>query len=133
MICQCGTPMVLTERWTPETCCGPAVELKVVCPRCHSHRLGRGEAIKDQPESLPMPPGFARHKGNPDKPDKPDTRIPCRGGPMFIKSNKPVRLKTETGKTLLVRPHQVIEVSDAIGRKLVGQAPDQIRQVRAKR
>lgn len=53
MICQCGTPMVLTERWTPETCCGPAVELTMVCPGCSAHAVNPGTTINRQPDPPP--------------------------------------------------------------------------------
>jgi hypothetical protein len=30
----CHGPMLIQENWSPEACCGPAVELVTICPRC---------------------------------------------------------------------------------------------------
>ena len=38
----CHGPLMVVERWTPETCCGPAVEVVTVCPRCLTHTMGAG-------------------------------------------------------------------------------------------
>ncbi len=50
---------------------------------------------------------------------------------MFIRpTTKPIRLKTKTGERIVVRPHQTIEVSEAVGRKLLRLAPGQVRRVK---
>lgn len=49
---------------------------------------------------------------------------------MHIKVKRPVRF-TLNGKSVSVRPHDAaIKVSDAVGKKLLAEAPDRVKKVK---
>lgn len=49
----CHGPLMVVERWTPETCCGPSVELVTVCPRCLSPTVGSGTTNTPEADAFP--------------------------------------------------------------------------------
>ncbi len=50
---------------------------------------------------------------------------------MFIKSSKPVMLKTRQGPVSL-KPHQVVKLPEPLAKRLLAKAPE-IRRVRVRR
>lgn len=52
----CHGPLMVIERWTPETCCGPAVEVVTICLRCRpeTNAGGAGTTIDQQHDLTPL-------------------------------------------------------------------------------
>ncbi len=50
---------------------------------------------------------------------------------MHLKVRKPTKL-TRGNVTVTVRPHQTIQLPDAVGKRLLGQAPDRVKRVRSR-